>query len=516
MSSWDDGYVTDTVYTNQFHREATPPWIATAALLLGHRPPDLSRPFRYADLGCAHGFSAITVAATCPHAEVWGFDFNPAHIESARNLADRAGLTNVHFEEVSFAELAARQANALPEFDFVVSHGVLSWISPENQRALMQVIDQRLRPGGLAYLSYNVTTGWAGMVPLRSLMYMLSAASRERSDVSVPGVLDFVDRMKAAGASFFSTYPLAENRLQDMRKLDPRYVAHEYLNRDWHPMMFVEVAGGMKEARCSYIGSATLSENIDAVSVPPGMVPLIAEAKDSFLRETLRDFGSGQGFRRDLYRRGVVPMAAAEHQQMLLDLTIGWTGLTAGEQVTIATPLGQLTGRPEIYRPLLAMLEAGPVSIRSAIGSQPLGGLSVQEVLQAVTLLIAGGFAHPLLPGGNGSVARASATRLNAAIAHLNAHGGDLGRVVLPALGSAMNVDMLESLAIGEIIAGHPVDLPSLTTAVAAGLARGGRSVQRDGQVVTDPAQAREIITTVLRTMLETRLPVLRSLGAVA
>jgi len=70
MSDWNSGYVTDTVYTNQFYRETTPSWLATAALLLGHRPPDLSRPFRYLDLGCAHGFSAITVAATCPQAEV--------------------------------------------------------------------------------------------------------------------------------------------------------------------------------------------------------------------------------------------------------------------------------------------------------------------------------------------------------------------------------------------------------------------------------------------------------------
>ncbi len=516
MSNWDFGYVTDTVYTNQFYRETTPSWLATAALLLGHRPPDLTRPFRYVDLGCAHGFSAITVAATCPHAEVWGFDFNPAHVESARHLADRAGLTNIHFEEASFADIAARPAGALPEFDFIVSHGVLSWISPENQQELINIVGQRLRPGGLAYLSYNVTTGWAGMVPLRALMYMLSAATPERSDASVSGVLEFIEKMKGAGAAFFNTYPALENRLRDMRGHDPRYIAHEYLNRDWHPMMFADVATTMKEARCTYIGSATLSENIDAVSVPQGMIPLMAEAKEPLLRETLRDFGSGQGFRRDLYRRGVAPLSAAEHQQLLQDLTIAWTGQAPGEQVTISTPLGQLTGRPEIYRPLLAMLEAGPVSVRAAAASQPFAGRSVLELLQAMTLLIAGGFAHPVLPGSDAPASRESAARLNSAIAHMNGHGGDLGRLVLPTLGSAMNVDLLETLAIGELLAGRPSDIPSLTTAVAAGLARSGRSVQREGQVVTDPAQTREIIGGVLQNLLERRIPILRSLGVVA
>jgi len=392
---------------------------------------------------------------------------------------------------------------------------VLSWISPANRRHLMDVISQRLTPGGLAYLSYNVTTGWAGMVPLRALMYMLSSASNERTDATVSGVMDFIDRMKAAGAGFFSAYPALENRLKDMRQHDPRYVAHEYLNRDWHPMMFADVSAAMQEARCSYIGSATLSENIDAVSVPQALIPMLNEVKDQALRETLRDFGSAQGFRRDLYRRGIAPMSAAEHQQKLLDLTIGWTGMSAGDQVTITTPLGQLTGRPEIYRPLLAMLEQGPVSVRQAHAAEPYAGRNLLELLQAVTLLVAGGYAHPLLPESVVPAGREATARLNAAIAAINAQGGDLGRLVLPAFGSAMNIDLLETLAIGEMIAGNPTDIRALTDVVAAGLARSGRSVQRDGQVVTDPAQAREIIGGVLRTLMEKRVPALRMLGVV-
>ena len=101
-----------------------------------------------------------SVAASCPHAEVWGFDFNPAHVEFANDLAARAGLTNVRFVETSFADLEALPDAALPDFDLMVSHGVLSWISPANRRHLVGTVAKRLKPGGLAYLSYNVTTGW--------------------------------------------------------------------------------------------------------------------------------------------------------------------------------------------------------------------------------------------------------------------------------------------------------------------------------------------------------------------
>ena len=95
----------------------------------------------------------------------------------------------------------------LPDFDFMVSHGVLSWISPANRRHLVGAVAKRLKPGGLVYLSYNVTTGWTAMVPVQALMRMLAAASPERTDAAVPGVLDFIDRVKQGGALFFQANP---------------------------------------------------------------------------------------------------------------------------------------------------------------------------------------------------------------------------------------------------------------------------------------------------------------------
>src|SRR5262249_33728537 len=153
---------------------------------------------------------------------------------------------------------------ALPEFDFMVSHGVLSWISPENRRNLINTIGRRLKPGGVSYLSYNVTTGWTSMVPVRALMRALAQGNPERSDLAVPAVLDFIDRLKQGGAAYFVAHPATETRLKDIRQQDHRYIAHEYFNQDWHPLAFAEVAGDMGDAKCRYIGSATLAENIDS------------------------------------------------------------------------------------------------------------------------------------------------------------------------------------------------------------------------------------------------------------
>ncbi|HSZ88487.1 MAG TPA: class I SAM-dependent methyltransferase [Acetobacteraceae bacterium] len=519
MAQWDDGYVTDVAYTSNFYREITPSWIALTSLLLGHRPPDLAAPFTYADLGCGNGFTSLIIAAACPHAEVWGFDFNPAHVEFANGLAARAGLTNVRFVETSFADLEAASNRELrdfdmPDFDMMVSHGVLSWISPANREHLVGAVAKRLKPGGLVYLSYNVTTGWTGMVPVRVLMRMLTVASPERTDLAVPGVLDFVDRLKQAGASFFTANPALENRLTDIRKQDARYIAHEYLNHDWHPLMFTEVAGAMLEAKCRYIGSATLAENIDTVSVPPNVVPILAETRDPYLRETLRDLGCTQTFRRDLYRKGIAPIPAAEQQMLLEDLTLAGMGMAVPEGgITFATPIGNVTGRPEVYEPLLTMLEAGALSVREARAAPAFAGRALVELMQALTLLVAGGYAHPMLPSDGAAGRHEAARRLNLAIARANANAGDLPRLAAPAIGSAIGADILETLLVGELLAGQPADVGGLAARLVELLGRSGRSVQRDGKPVSDPSETMQIVTEAVVGLLERRVPLLRRLG---
>lgn len=512
-TQWDHGYVTDVAYTAQFFRETTPGWIAAAALLLGHRPPDLSGPFHYADLGCGNGIGALVVAATCPQAEVWGFDFNPAHIEQATALAARAGLPNARFAEASFAELAAMASSALPAFDVIISHGVLSWISDENRQHLINVIGTRLRPGGLAYLSYNVATGWAAMAPVQILMRLLAEASASRSDQCVPGILDSLDRLRDSGARLFANHAALESRVKDLRRHDARYIAHEYLNRDWRPLMFADVSEAMAGAKCTYIGSATLADNIDGICVPPAMVPMLAEARDLATRETLRDIGCAQGFRRDLYRRGVNPVPGAELQALMDDLAIAWTGVAAPDPVTFTTSLGSVTGRAEIYRPLLDALREAPLSMRDARQLPALAGHPLVQLVQAITMLISGGYAHPVLPGGAAAEARTRAQALNRAIAALNAGGADLRHAAAPLIGSALGMDMLETLLLAALAEAPETPDETLADRLLDALARTGRGVQREGQPVADAAEARGVVRNLIRGFRTDKLPLLRRLG---
>jgi SAM-dependent methyltransferase len=88
----------------------------------------------------------------------------------ARKLAEASGA-DVQISDDSFEEFAAR--SDLPQFDIIALHGVWSWVSAANRAMVKQIIRQRLRPGGIVYVSYNCLPGWAPIVPIRHLMSLI-------------------------------------------------------------------------------------------------------------------------------------------------------------------------------------------------------------------------------------------------------------------------------------------------------------------------------------------------------
>ena len=509
---WDDGYVTDVVYIRNAYREITPLWLATAALLQGQQPPELSRPFRYVDLGCGHGLTTAIIAATYPQAEVWGFDFNPSHIASARDLACRAGLTNVRFEEKSFADLAALPASGLPNFDFVVAHGVLSWVSRESREHIARFIEQRLRPGGLAAVSYNVATGYAAMGPLQSLVQSLMRFNTDPSDEAASGMLDYLEVLKDCGAAFFDANPMVVDQLAALRTEDPAFVAHDLLNAAGQPLMFREVAGLMDKARCVYIGSATLTDNVDAFSVPPDMRGMIEEAPDAIVAEILRDLGLAKGFRRDIYRRGAAPLHSAVHTRLVDGITLQWTGKPFADPILLGAPY-PVEGLGDVARDLLHGLSAGPRTVGGLRTAETAASRPISEFHNVVSLVIANGYAHPAMPASIQSQAQAGTTRLNLAIGTMNANGANLGHLAAAAIGSSIPATSLDTLLVREKLVGEPLDGDRLVDRMLALLAHSGRAAQQNGRPVSDLEQSRQIAGAALRDALDHRMPVFASLG---
>ena len=175
MSDWSSGYVVDVTYTHGFYGELAPSFLAFAALLQGYAAPGRDgEPVTYCELGCGQGRTVNLLAGANPQVQFYANDFNPAHIAGARNLARTAKLSNVHFFDDSFAEFVSNRD--LPPFDIVSLHGIYSWISEENRSHIVRFIKERLKPGGLVYISYNAMPGWAPLMPLRRMLAEYAAA----------------------------------------------------------------------------------------------------------------------------------------------------------------------------------------------------------------------------------------------------------------------------------------------------------------------------------------------------
>jgi SAM-dependent methyltransferase len=512
MSAWTEGYVADVAYTSEFYSEISPGWLAAAATLLGHRAPDLARPFRWAEFGCGQGVSVNVFAAANPVGTFHGFDFNPAHIENARRLAAAAGSTNVHFHEMSFAQIADAPEGRIPQFDFIVAHGIWSWVSPAARAQLVAAVGRHLAPGGLLYLSYNTLVGWNAMLPVQRLLREWARTRPGNSLEKSRDAFAFARGLAKSGAAFFAANPAAASRLETAQSSDPRYIAHEYMHDHWSPSMFHEVAEAVAAAKLGFVGSATLVENVDTISLPADTQKIVAEVADPALRETVRDFAANRSFRRDIYRRGGERMPTGEHRERLEAMQLVAATRAGEKEIKIATGIGSFGLRTDLYAEIRDRLARGPMSFRELTALPTLARQPLAESLQAFVFLVAGGIAHPAPGPAPDPAAVAGAKALNLAIARHNAQGGAISALAAPSIGSGYRADMPETIAVAEILGGN-ASAEGIADRIVSHLERGGRQVVKDGKAIQDPAEARREMAATVSRLMSDRAPIWRRLG---
>jgi len=506
MADWTDGYLSDVTYPVQFYRQTTPAWLAMATLLAGHRPPRLDRKFRWCDLGCGQGFTALGVAACHPEAEIFAFDFNPSHIENARRMAAAAGLTNTCFEETSFEELAHSPQGAYPKMDFIILHGIWTWVSTTQRAHLIAFIRDHLAPGGLVYIAYNALAGWAAMLPVQKLLRLMLEIDHGTGDEVVTRGMAFMKELIAGEAEFFIRNPVAVNRLEFLGKQDAHYLSHELMHASWDPTPFDAVARDMDEAKCGFIGSATLLENLDAFSVPPAMVPILSRTADLRVREAIRDFGSARMFRRDLYRRGSEKPLPGELAARFDEIVLTDLGREDEGEIKIHTWGEHGVGlHMEVYAPILQRLRNSPLNmgdLRRALGDFGLA----QETL---AVLAATNIAHPTPFAEPPAGSRAAA--LNGVIADFNRQGGEFLFQMSPLLGTGLAADAIETMIVQE----YEGDRDDTVERLLRKFQASGRTLFQDGKPITDTALARAGWRQIVDNFIRQRLPFFQRTGIV-
>ncbi|MGL5018002.1 MAG: class I SAM-dependent methyltransferase, partial [Luteolibacter sp.] len=165
-------------YQAMSHPSTDPAVTAVAARLAGLEVENPATA-RFLEIGCAAGHNLLPLAARWPRSHFVGIDFSTAAIREAKETAARSGLHNVEFIET---DLRAFDSGSGSAFDFIIAHGVYSWVPVEVRERLMELCKARLSTNGLALISYNTLPGWSLRKTLVDLTNRLATAGAAGGD----------------------------------------------------------------------------------------------------------------------------------------------------------------------------------------------------------------------------------------------------------------------------------------------------------------------------------------------
>jgi hypothetical protein len=419
------GYVTDVGYTRGYHPELSPFAARLAFLRAGLESPRVATA---CELGFGQGVSLAIHAAASP-IRWWGCDLLPEHVRNARALDAASGAGSV-LVAATFEEFAQR--TDLPPFDFIGLHGVLSWVSAANRACIAGFLQERLAPGGVVYTGYNALPGWAEMLALREVMAQHAARAGEG------GTIERIEAALAFTASVLRTHPPVLQRMpglagsfERLRLADRRYLAHEYFNRDWHPLHVAEVAGLLGSAGLQYACPARWRDQLDELNLAADQRRVLAGIADPVLRETVRDFLVGVPVRRDFWVRERRPASAGARRDAWRALRI--VQVTARTEVPerASGPLGEMRLDGPAHRVLLDGLTGhGPRPLGELAA---VGGCDLEVLADAAFQLAALGHVLPVQDDSVIGEVAARCARLNAQL-RTQAAAGEAA----PVLASAM------------------------------------------------------------------------------
>jgi methyltransferase-like protein/ubiquinone/menaquinone biosynthesis C-methylase UbiE len=280
-------------YLDQAYSFAHPRHIEALAALFGMEPAPITK-CRVLELGCAAGGNILPEAGELPDSQFLGIDFSERQIDDGRRAIETLGLKNVEL----------RQANILDinddwgRFDYIISHGILSWVPPEVQEKVFEISQRNLAPNGVAFISYNTYPGWHLGAAVRDLMRYHAARFPDPQEqiTQAKGILEFLAELNGSDGLWSQ---LLKQELDGIRKVNSdNYMFHEHLEADNHPLYLHEFVERAEAHGLQYLADTEVAGTL-ACHLPEKARAMFADLPQVKLEQYM-DFMSGRRFRRTL------------------------------------------------------------------------------------------------------------------------------------------------------------------------------------------------------------------------
>ena len=257
---------------------AHPDNLAKVATQAGMTPP-LVKTSRVLELGCCDGSHIIAVASSLPETDCWGVDLSAENIATGQATIKALALKNITLKQMNILEIELQ----FGIFDYIIAHGIYSWVSSEVQTKILSICKNHLAPNGVAYVSYDTKPGWFMRSTLRDMMRYHNSVAQTTHQLKdlVAFFADATAKTKTAYGKF------ANEVINQFRQLPAAFVFKNLLEEDNEPLYFYEFMQRAQAQGLSYLG--------DALYPPTPIIPALHQ--DLIYQEQMMDLVHNRHFR---------------------------------------------------------------------------------------------------------------------------------------------------------------------------------------------------------------------------
>jgi 2-polyprenyl-3-methyl-5-hydroxy-6-metoxy-1,4-benzoquinol methylase/methyltransferase-like protein len=269
--------------------------------LFGMRPAAAAA-CKVLEIGGASGGNLVPMAAALPQSEFLCVDPARRQIEEGRRHAVELGLTNLRFEAGGVEDLGGKA-----KFDYVICHGVFSWVPPPVQDAILRVLQDCLAPNGIAFVSYNALPGRHAYNALREVLLRHCADERspEGKARRAREMLGLLEKGAADARSLWG--PLLVAEMQRLRSVSDEFLLHEYLDEYSEAFYFSAFMAKARRYGLQFLGESDVHTMY--VANPVECMPAaVVHSGDVEAMEQYIDFGLNRAFRQTLLCRDGVAL----------------------------------------------------------------------------------------------------------------------------------------------------------------------------------------------------------------